>query len=165
MARSEATLSPELDIYTAMQRLLKGRLTGAPVVGADHRLIGMLTERDCLKVLVGGAMDGLPAGSVSDYMTIPAESVRPSTSLVDIVHVFLARSFRKLPVVDENGVVVGQVSRRDALVALDALARDPRRDADADQVTDGGGVDSAMRIARSGGTASTQRRSGGGITA
>lgn len=155
MARSEATLSPELDIYEAMQQLLKGRLTGAPVVGEDHRLIGMLTERDCLKVLVGGVMDGLPAGQVSDYMTVPAESVRPSTSLVDIVHVFLARSFRKLPVVDENAVVVGQVSRRDALVALNSLAESPSRDRDIYPVTESSGVDSAMRIALRSGAAST----------
>ncbi len=32
MARSEATLSPEGDIYDALERLLKSRLTGAPVV-------------------------------------------------------------------------------------------------------------------------------------
>ena len=62
MARSEATLNPDTDIYDALARLLKSRLTGAPVVDADATLIGMLTERDLLKVLVGGRSMGCPVG-------------------------------------------------------------------------------------------------------
>ena len=126
MARSEATLEPDGDIYDALARLLKGRLTGAPVVDGDGRLLGMLTERDCLKVLVGGAIDGLPRGKVSDYMTAPAESIRPSASLFDIAHIFLTRSFRKLPVVDDDNQVIGQVSRRDVLVAIESARDNPR---------------------------------------
>ena len=49
MARSEATLSPDLNIYRASQQLLKSKLTGAPVVDDNGVLLGMLTERDCLK--------------------------------------------------------------------------------------------------------------------
>ena len=103
MARSEATLSPDSDSYEALARLLKSRLTGAPVVDDDGTLLGMLTERDCLKVLVGGALDGLPSGKVSDYMTTPAQSITPAATLFDIAHIFLTRSFRKLPVVDRDG--------------------------------------------------------------
>ena len=40
MARSEATLSPDSDIYDALARLLKSRLTGAPVVDNDGKLLG-----------------------------------------------------------------------------------------------------------------------------
>ena len=123
---SEATLSPDMDIYIAMKQLLKRRLTGAPVVDENRVLIGMLTERDCLKVLVGGALDGLPGGTVSDYLTSPAESIGPTASLYDIVHIFLTRSYRKLPVVDESGAVIGQVSRRDVLIALESMKDNPR---------------------------------------
>ena len=107
MARSEATLDPESDIYAAMDRLCKDRLTGAPVVDDEGTLLGMLTERDCLKVMVDGVLDGLPRGKVSDNMTSPAESTTPTTSLYDVAHVFLTRSYRKLPVVDRDGRVIG----------------------------------------------------------
>ncbi len=126
MARSEATLSPEGDIYDALERLLKSRLTGAPVVDDDGMLLGMLTERDCLKVMVDGALDGLPRGKVCDYMSSPAESITPTTSLYDVAHVFLTRSYRKLPVVDRDGRVIGQVSRRDILVAIESARDNPR---------------------------------------
>lgn len=149
MARSEATLAPDTDIYDALARLLKSKLTGAPVVDDTGRLLGMLTERDCLKVLMGGALDGLPRGKVSDYMTAPAESIRPTASLFDIAHIFLTRSFRKLPVVDGEDRVIGQVSRRDMLVAIESSRDNPRLYGVAERrPSDDAGVDSAMRIAR-----------------
>ncbi len=126
MARSEATLDPESDIYDALDRLLKSRLTGAPVVDDDGTLLGMLTERDCLKVMVDGALDGLPRGKVSDYMTSPAESITPTAGLYDVAQIFLTRSYRKLPVVDPDGRVIGQVSRRDILVAIESARDNPR---------------------------------------
>ena len=127
MARSEATLDPESDIYAAMERLLKRRLTGAPVVDDEGTLLGMLTERDCLKVMVDGALDGLPRGKVSDYMTSPAESITTTASLYDVAQLFLTRSYRKLPVVDRDGRVIGQVSRRDILVAIESARDNPWR--------------------------------------
>ena len=150
MARSEATLDPETDIYDALARLLKSRLTGAPVVDDEGKLLGMLTERDCLKVLVGGALDGLPTGKVSDYMTASAQSISPTATLFDIAHIFLTRSYRKLPVVDEAGRVIGQVSRRDMLVAIESSRDNLRLYGVKDsRPTDDMGVDSAMRLARS----------------
>ena len=110
MARSEATLSPDLNIYRASQQLLKSKLTGAPVVD-DNGV---------------RAMDGLPGGNVSDYMSAPAESIRPTARLYDIVHLFLTRAYRKLPVVDDEGRVIGQVSRHDTLKVLESIRGDPR---------------------------------------
>jgi CBS domain-containing protein len=132
-------------------KVLRRTETGAPVVNEAGQLLGMLTERDCLKALVGGALDGLPGGKVADYMTAPAESIRPTASLFDIAHIFLTRSFRKLPVVDVDRRVIGQVSRRDMLVAIEAGRDTPRlygvEDRRPVEQTDAG-VDSAMRTAR-----------------
>ncbi len=134
-----------------MVKVLRRTETGAPVVNEAGQLLGMLTERDCLKALVGGALDGLPGGKVADYMTAPAESIRPTASLFDIAHIFLTRSFRKLPVVDVDRRVIGQVSRRDMLVAIEAGRDNPRlygvEDRRPVEQTDAG-VDSAMRTAR-----------------
>ena len=144
-----ATLTPDSDIYGALARLLKKRLTGAPVVDDEGTLLGMLTERDCLKVLVGGALDGLPTGKVSDYMTAPAQSIPPTATLFDIAHIFLTRSFRNLPVVDEGGRVIGQVSRRDMLVSIESARDNPRLYGVQEQrPSNDGGVDSAMKRAR-----------------
>ena len=149
MARSEMTLSPETNIYSAMKSLLKHRLLGAAVVDAEGRLVGMLTEKDCLKILAGEAFDGLPEGRVQDYMTRDVETVSPTASLYDIVQRFLGKAYRKLPVVDDQGRVIGQLSRRDALRAIESIRDNSYLYGSKERhPPEGGGVDSAMRIAR-----------------
>ena len=149
MTRSVVTLAPDGGIYPAIKVLLKHKISGAPVVDPAGRLVGILSEKDCLRVLVGGALDGLPDGLVRDYMTETVETVGPGATLLDIAHRFITRSYRRLPVLDADGRVIGQVSRRDALVAIEAIRDDPRLYGTRDRrPTDSTGVDSAMRSAR-----------------
>jgi len=149
MTRSVITLSPETDIYAGVRTLLKHKITGAPVVGVDGRLAGFLSEKDCLKVLVAGALDGLPEGLVQDYMTLDVQTIAPSGSLYDAVHLFISQTYRRLPVVDDTGKLVGQITRRDVLAAIEAIRDDPRLYGTKDaKPFEGTGVDSAMRIAR-----------------
>ena len=150
MTRSIVTLAPAMDIYGAMQCLLKKKISGAPVVDADGRLVGVLSEKDCLKVLAGEALDGLPEGKVSDYMTRSVESITPTTSIYDVVHNFLHLHVRRLPVVDQAGRVVGQVSRRDVLAAIESIRDNSYLYGTQERYLpkEGMGVDSAMRRAR-----------------
>ena len=147
MAWSEAKQSPDSDIHCALARLLKKRLTGAPDVDDDGALLGMLTERDCFKVLVGGALYGLSTGKVGDYMTAPAQSITAAASPYDIAYMFLTRSCRNLPVADREGRVIGQVGRRDMLVAIESACDNPRLyGVKVQRRTDDAGVDSAVRL-------------------
>jgi predicted transcriptional regulator len=85
-------------------------------------------------------------------MTKQPHAISPDAGLVDIVGRFLASAYRRLPVVDGDHRLLGQVSRRDALTAIDAMrdnsylygSRERRPPAE----DDAGGVDSAMRRAR-----------------
>ncbi|MBW1883681.1 MAG: CBS domain-containing protein [Deltaproteobacteria bacterium] len=149
MDRSELTLTEELDIGTAMRKMLRAKLTGVPVLDSDGRLCGMLTEKDCLKALVRQAMDGAPGGTVREFMTASVDSITPATQPLDIAHLFLNRPFRKLPVVDSDGRVIGQVSRRDILRAIDS-AKDNAflYGVEDHRPPETGGVHSAMERAR-----------------
>lgn len=148
MDRSELTFTQELDIGTAMREMLRAKLTGAPVIDSEGRLCGMLTEKDCLKALVRQAMEGAPGASVRDYMTTPVDSVTPATQLLDLTRLFLSRPFRKLPVVDSDGRVVGQVSRRDILRTIDSAKDNPFLYGTKEQSPiETGGVHSAMQRA------------------
>ncbi|MFQ5790627.1 MAG: CBS domain-containing protein [Acidobacteriota bacterium] len=152
MSKLIATLSPDTDIYTAIQTLLKKRISGAPVVDDRGGLVGMLSEKDCLKVLTAEAFEGLPEGKVADYMTSTVEVVLPSTHIWDIVHQLLNRRFRRLPVVDRDGRLVGLVTRRDVLAAIESMRDNPllygTQDHHLELEEEGWGVDSAMRRAR-----------------
>lgn len=108
------TLLPEMEILDAVEYLLGHHVTGAPVVDAYGRLIGMLTERDCLKLLSVGAEAGMPRGAVQDFMTTDLITVGPSTDVYYAAGLFLKHTFRRLPVV-EKGRLAGAITRFDIL--------------------------------------------------
>jgi len=149
MTRAEMTLSPEAKIYSAMKSLLKHRLVGAPVTDSGGRLVGMLTDKDCFAAVAGEAFDGVPEGCVEDYMTCDVETVSPTASLYEIIDKFRQTTHRKFPVVDDQGRVVGQLSRRDALRAIEGIRDNSYLYGTKEESpVDVQGVDSAMRRAR-----------------
>ena len=116
MATSLVTLRPEQDIHDAIGSLLKHRISGAPVVDAAGQLVGILSEKDCLRVFASDAYYQLAGGVVGDYMSRTLTTVDPDDDVFKVAELFTHNSYRRLPVLDE-GKLVGQVSRRDILQA------------------------------------------------
>ena len=121
MTKRVVTLSPDDDIYAAMRVLLKKKISGAPVVHEAGAVVGVLSEKDCLKVLTAVAYDGVPGGKVSNYMTGKVDAVAPSTSVYDLITRFVQTHYRRLPVTDSDGRLLGQVSRRDVLAVIESM--------------------------------------------
>jgi len=112
------TLSPDTDIWDAVDFLLEKRVTGALVANSKGGLVGILTESDCLKLLtLGGADHDAPKGKVKDFMTKAVESIPPSMDIYYVAGLFLTKNFRRLPVV-EDGRIVGAITRFDILRAV-----------------------------------------------
>jgi len=115
MTRKVITLSPDMEIYQAILYLMKHNVSGAPVL--DHgKLIGMLSEKDCMRVFAEAAYDQLPGGTVATYMVPRPETVEPTTDLFSVAGIFMHRHYRRLPVVSGEELV-GIVSRPDVLRA------------------------------------------------
>lgn len=154
MTRKLIILSPEMDIYEAINILIKKGISGAPVVDGEGNLMGILSEYDCLKVVTAGAYEGFPEGKVADYMTCPATTIKPGANLFDVVAQFMKNPIRRIPVMDEKGQLLGQISRRDVLVGIQSMRDDSRLFGSKEKVhappsaDDARGVDSAMRDAR-----------------
>jgi predicted transcriptional regulator len=121
MAKDLIVFKPTMDIYAAIDVLVKSQISGAPVVDGDGRLIGIISQKDCLRILANGVFHNSPAGVVSDYMTEAVMSIDPDVDIFTVADIFLNNVYRRIPVV-ENGVVVGQVSRRDVLHSIQKLA-------------------------------------------
>lgn len=115
MANKVVALSPDMSIQDAISVLLKNRISGAPVVDEDNKLVGVLSEKDCLRIFANGAFNVLPGGLVSQYMSTELATVNTGTDLFTVADMLLKRPFRRLPVVDSEGRLSGQVSRRDVL--------------------------------------------------
>lgn len=111
---------PDTDVLKATQDLLDHRLSGAPVVDDKGVLIGFLSEKDALKVALNASYYEEPAGTVRQYMTAKVVALGADTSLADAIELFVNQPYRCYPVVSDSRVV-GQLSRREALIALQKL--------------------------------------------
>jgi CBS domain-containing protein len=118
MDKDEITLSPEQPIHEAINILLDRRITGAPVLDKNRKIVGMITEKDCLRVLIDSAYHNMPSDkTVASYMSPVVKTVTTDHDLLDLANEFLTTNFRKFPVVYKE-TLVGQVSRRDVLRAI-----------------------------------------------
>lgn len=116
------TFNPRTDVLDAIHELVHNHIAGAPVVNDQGDLVGMLSELDCMKVALQAGYHGQWGGPVSEYMTVDIETVDASMSIIDLAERFLDSGFRRFPVVD-NHRLVGQISRRDVLRALETIAQ------------------------------------------
>jgi len=121
MAGRLVTFKPDMDVLDALHELVKPRIAGAPVVDDHGVLIGMLSELDCLKIALNAGYYGDSGGPVSEYMTPNVETIDAEMSIIDLAQKFLQCGYRRFPVL-RNNRLVGQISRRDVLRALNELA-------------------------------------------
>jgi len=122
MAANLATLRPDMDIVEAMRLLVEKRISGAPVVDLQGNLVGVLSEQDCLRKALEAGYHDQWGGRVSETMSAEVHTVEAETSILDAARLFLDGQYRRFPVV-KDGRLVGQLSRRDVLRALLALAQ------------------------------------------
>jgi CBS-domain-containing membrane protein len=92
-----------------------------PVVDAEDRLLGIVSEHD----LLGALDDGKKLGAVtaSDIMTFNPYSMHPEAMLPTLIHVLRASDLIRVPVVDAKDKLVGIIARRDVLRAYLAAGR------------------------------------------
>lgn len=115
-----ATARPEMDLLALVDLLLIQGISGAPVVDQDGKLVGMISEQDCLRKILVGTYQGDIGGRVEDAMSSPVETVKMGASIVEVAEQMLVTNRRRFPVVDLEGRLRGQISRRDLLKAVRA---------------------------------------------
>ena len=120
MATELVTFTLDDDIIDAMRVLLKRHLSGAPVVDAGGRLVGVLSQKDCLKIVYDTAYHEHIGGKVDGFMAHEVETIEADASVFDAADRFLHSNYRRFPVV-RNGELVGQISRHDIMRALDDI--------------------------------------------
>ncbi len=117
MTRRVITVREDMRVLDAVRLLLKNRVSGAPVVDPRNRLVGMLSEKDCIHALLRAVQERLPSSLVRDVMSRDVLSVPETADLLSIAHLFTTRPVRRLPVISDDGLLLGQISRRDLLAA------------------------------------------------
>lgn len=117
MANHYATVGPDQSLAAAVRIILEYHQSAAPVVDAQHQLVGLLSEADCMRATLVEGYFNEGVALVKDQMTLTPDSVSPDEELSSVSDMFLKNNRRMMPVI-EAGVLVGIVSRQDILKAL-----------------------------------------------
>ncbi len=117
MTREVVTVGPDVRLTVAMRTLLENAISGLPVVDAENRLVGCLTEHDIMNFAFSGDADST---EVKEAMSEAVFTFSPAAELPAIVNCFAENRIRRVPIVEKEKVV-GIVSRRDILREMLAL--------------------------------------------
>ena len=104
-------VTKDTDIYEAIETMVANDITGLPVIDSDGTLVGVVTEKDVLRLLY--EVDDHP-GTVADFMSRDVVAFDEDDDLYDLAESFKANHFRRVPILDE-GRLVGIVSRKDVI--------------------------------------------------
>ena len=112
MTKDVISVKRETPIYKAVELMAEKNITGIPVVEDDMTLVGILSEKDVLRLFYD---KGNEAGkTVDDFMTQPAIFFTEDESLLDVCDCLINNPFRRVPVASK-GKLVGIISRKDII--------------------------------------------------
>ena len=107
------TVPATLTIAAAVEEMNRHRI-GSIVVLENGRLIGIFTERDVLRRVVGDCLDP-KVMRVADVMTTNLVTITPETTVEETMHLFAEKRCRHLPVMSDGHMVglisIGDISR------------------------------------------------------
>jgi len=112
--REVAAVSLEASVAEAIHKMLDHHVGAVAVVDDQYRVAGIFTERDVLRKLALSHMDP-QSTAVRDLMTTPVEMATRSTGAGEALSTMLEHHFRHLPVVDDDGKLLGVLSIRNLL--------------------------------------------------
>lgn len=104
-------IHPNDSIQQVARRLVRNRISGAPVV-QDGKVLGIISDVD---------IDRTQAGSLrpaTDLMSTPVVTVGPDDSLFKAAQLLERHGIKRLPVVDSEGFLLGIISRGDLVRAM-----------------------------------------------
>ncbi|MFO0929568.1 MAG: CBS domain-containing protein [Gemmataceae bacterium] len=146
MIRDVVTLPTELSLRAAAHQLVQADVSGAPVVDATGRCVGVLTNRDIVHALemqpataepqaadvvaewqVFDRAD-LPVDEVARYMSTDVIAAVPDTPVLELARLMAESHVHRVVILDDAGGVVGLVSATDILAALAHEAAVPEWD-------------------------------------
>ncbi|WP_270933666.1 CBS domain-containing protein [Falsiroseomonas oryzae] len=137
MSTGPLTFLPDMGLEAAAHAMAERGVSGAPVVGEDGQLVGIITEGDLIRRLAApsapraawfASLFRAPESeaarfarvhgrTVKDAMTMDVASVNEEATAEQVAHIMETRSVRRVPVL-RDGSLVGLVSRADLLRAL-----------------------------------------------
>ena len=118
MRRDLVLFTKDQSIHEVMKKFIKYRISGGPVVDNSGKLIGVISEADCMKEISDSRYFNLPIldKTVAHFMTSKVDTIDASKTIFEAASMFFKTTRRRFPVLDKNQLV-GQISRKDIVIA------------------------------------------------
>jgi len=113
MTKDVISVKKDTPIYEAMEIMRKKDITGMPVIEEDMTLVGVITEKDVIRLFYANEEE--KNETVGFFMTRPAVSYRENENLRSVCDFMMINYFRRVPVVSKQGKLVGIISRPDII--------------------------------------------------
>ena len=114
MVEDIITVKKDTKLGKIIRLLVQNRITGLPVIDEDNHLIGMVSEKDVLKVLYSGQIKGK---IVEDIMSTEITTFTENEDLMNIIKCLVDNNFRRVPITSGN-ILKGIITRRDIIKFL-----------------------------------------------
>lgn len=111
--RHVLSVLPTATVHDAACVMTRANCGSVLIIDHASQMVGIVTERDMMTRVVAKALD--LQTPVSKIMTPNPQCVKPDLKVADAVLIMIERGFRHLPVVAENGKILGVFSVRDAM--------------------------------------------------
>jgi CBS domain-containing protein len=118
MSTDVVTVNPDTTILGATNVLVKQNITGLPVVDKKNKLLGIVTEKDLLKLQHSLETKAYTSSespkTVEEVMTKEVVTFDKDDPLSDVIKCVMENNFRRVPILSD-GKLVGIISRKDLL--------------------------------------------------
>ena len=119
MVQNPVKVRADANLFDAIHLILVNRISGLCVVDERNKLVGVLSETDCLRGVLSATYNDSGIGTVSDFTTSRnLHTASPGDQIVDIATDMLEHKIRRRPVIDSDGVLLGQITIRQILRAV-----------------------------------------------
>ena len=121
MTRQVVCVAKDQLLSDAADLFVEKGISGAPVVDASGRCVGILSAIDYVKrehVLRGTAMEQAAEDRVYQEMSVGVRSVQPENTLLNAARIMCEKHVHRLPVLDLEGKPVGLITSMDVVAAL-----------------------------------------------
>jgi len=113
-----ARISNEMPVITASIELIKKEALGGPVVDSNNRLVGWISEQECLQVTTQYAYHNQRVALVKDIMREDVLSIKMDETIFSLAEKMVGTQPKNYPIVDDNNKVIGVITRRHVLKSL-----------------------------------------------
>lgn len=122
MSKKIIAVGLDYTVLAVAKTLSKHQISSVPVLDKENIIVGFISIKDCLSCLINCTFHDEYKNKTSlDIMSKNVKSISDHADLFELEKFFVLQDLRHSPVVNDQGVLVGMISRKDALIAAEKI--------------------------------------------